>query len=88
MKNKILMVLIGMCIGGILYGCTESEIKASNNISGNKKNDSSNFQITSDIEIVDGNKVYVIRDNQYEHEYIVIDAGYYGGVSIVERDTK
>lgn len=40
-------------------------------------------------EDIAGNSTYVIKDNEYNHEYIVISKPRYdGGIGIVERDTK
>lgn len=82
MKNKIITLLIGMCIGGLLYGCNEVSFQ---NV---QAKDIAKFDVLFDEDIA-GNSTYVIKDNEYNHEYIVISKPRYdGGIGIVERDTK
>lgn len=81
MTNKIITILISMCIGGLLYGCSEYDVKA--------QNINTNFEVISDTENIYGNDIYIIEDKQYSKQYIVIDPrDARKGLSMVERNMK
>lgn len=82
MKNKIITLLIGMCLGGLLYGCVEKTQSV-------QAEDTKKFKVLFN-EKVGGYNTYVMKDNEYNHEYIVVSfKNYYGGgIGIIERNTE
>lgn len=76
-KKKISIILSPIVILGLI-GCSTTT---------NAKTESKFETILS--ENINGNKVCIIKDKEYNHEYIIVDTGQYdGGIGICERDTK